>query len=288
MDQKLNRCPTSLPDQFLGFDTSVGLTALDEACVRLGVRRAGSPLVSFTRRAIGSRVFNPLSKPCWVKVTALVDSDSNWLRSGETEAVSIREVPKPDLLRIVDWTCGDLNYRAVLMSLAPSPCVEFGPLAGKAAPQVGDAWIDSLRQAVGKLRTVETTRHRIAPDSIASRIHPWLGPDVPLEVDDWHTAHGDLNWGNLTWPNLHVLDWETWGLAPQGFDLAYLVAYSCADPQLCTRLQAAFAPELGTRSARVALLLALAELTSNVHQGWFPETWRPPAEQMAARVAGEL
>jgi Phosphotransferase enzyme family len=279
--------PASVPAQFLGFDTAIGPEALSEGCRRLEVRRVGAPLVSFTRRAIGSRVLDGDDTTGWVKVNALIDVDTNWLRCGEEEAGMIRDMPKPELLRISDWSQGRLSYRALLMSFAPSPAIEFGPLAGKTASAVSDTWIEEVRQAVEALRAIETTRHRIAPDSIPTRIKRWFGSDVPVEADCWHPAHGDMNWGNMTSPTLCILDWETWGLAPQGFDLAYLLAYSCADGALCARLEAAFASELATPSARLARLLALGELMSNVQQGWFPEPWGVAAERMAERVLAD-
>jgi len=280
--------PDSVPDQFLGFVTSIDLDALREACVRLDVRRIGSPLVSYTRRAIGSRVIDSDGSTNWVKVSAVVDGASNWMRRGETDAASIHEVPKPKILRIEDWSAEGLHYRALMMSLALSPSVEPVPLAGKAAAKVRDDWIDGLKRALNTLRAAKTERYRIEPSWVPMRLRHWFGLNVPIEADEWHAAHGDLNWANLTSPVFSLLDWETWGLAPQGFDVAYLIAYSCAEPELCHRLEVAFAHELETRSGRVAHLLALGELLSNIDEGWLHVSYHAPAEQMARRVLSDL
>ena len=42
----------------------------------------------------------------------------------------------------------------------------------------------------------------------------------------WTTTHSDLHWGNVTGPELCVLDWESWGRAPAGYDTSILLCAS--------------------------------------------------------------
>src|SRR5262249_18638582 len=51
-------------------------------------------------------------------------------------------------------------------------------------------------------------------------------PVSTLSPMPWATAHGDLHFANLCAPNLHLLDWEGWGLAPAGYNAATLHSHS--------------------------------------------------------------
>ena len=46
----------------------------------------------------------------------------------------------------------------------------------------------------------------------------------------WTTAHNDLHWGNVTGPELCILDWESWGRAPAGYDASTLLCTSLRHP----------------------------------------------------------
>jgi hypothetical protein len=81
-----------------------------------------------------------------------------------------------------------------------------------------------------------------------------------------------------------LLDWEHWGLAPRGYDAAYITVFSCARPDLVHRLETAFAADLDTRSGRVARLFLLARELDKIDAGNLGTGYKPHLEAMARRV----
>lgn len=267
----------------IGFDTTIGSGDLAEACRRLGVQPYGALQYSATRKAVGSAVIDPEVGRSWVKVSALRGTEENWYRDGELAAQAITGVPKPSLIKVLDWKDGDRYWRALQLTLALSPCRET-PWAGLWWPRVSEKWIASLVDSMIALRHVPTDRWRVSPHDLAALIRERFGNDAPHAVDVWQTAHGDLQWSNLTWPRLSLLDWECWGLAPQGFDAAYLVAFSCANRDLMRRLETAFADQLQTPSGRVARLAVYAQLLHTFEVGLLDRRYRAYIEPLASEA----
>ena len=81
-----------------------------------------------------------------------------------------------------------------------------------------------------------------------------------IELDEWSPAHADLGWPNLTAPNLWILDWEDYGLAPRGLDAASLWAGSLTAPALAAQVRNCLRTDLESRSGRVMRLFKCAEL----------------------------
>jgi hypothetical protein len=111
-----------------------------------------------------------------------------------------------------------------------------------------------------------------------------FGSRAPCVAEEWHVGHGDLQWSNLTAPTFNLLDWECWGYVPRGYDAAYLIAVSCADPELVRRLERAFADDLETESGRVARLAALANLIGLIKAGWLDPRYMRSLKAMGRRV----
>ena len=127
------------------------------------------------------------------------------------------------------------------------------------AGRVSDRWVASLKTALDCLAASNAdAQHHISPELIRRLIVRRWGEDAPHTADDWRFAHGDLQWSNVTAPNLMLIDWSNWGLAPRGFDAAKLIIFAVKQPDLMRRLEAAFAEDLASSSGRVALLLNAA------------------------------
>ncbi|WP_240509911.1 hypothetical protein [Streptomyces malaysiense] len=106
-----------------------------------------------------------------------------------------------------------------------------------------------------------------------------------FQVSAWTTGHGDLHWANLTGPPLVILDWESWGLVPVGFDAGLLHAYSLTRPATAARIRHEFAHVLNTPSGRTGELVALAQLLQVAGRGGHP-TLAPHLARRAEHLTG--
>ncbi|MGH3905370.1 MAG: hypothetical protein ACRDTE_14450 [Pseudonocardiaceae bacterium] len=70
-----------------------------------------------------------------------------------------------------------------------------------------------------------------------------------LDQVTWTTAHNDLHWGNVTGPELCVLDWESWARAPAGHDAGILLCASLQHSPTATRIREICQPVLDNHSA---------------------------------------
>ena len=101
---------------------------------------------------------------------------------------------------------------------------------------------------------------------------------------EWCASHGDLHWKNLTVPNLTLLDWENWGLAPRGYDVARLMVYAAHVPTVQEKLYDTFADEFDSATGVVVLLFALGMVKSDIAAGIADATLAPPLDRMAAAL----
>ncbi|WP_329162026.1 hypothetical protein OHB49_20580 [Streptomyces sp. NBC_01717] len=96
----------------------------------------------------------------------------------------------------------------------------------------------------------------------------FLGADVSTEVMEWSTAHADIQWSNLAGPELCILDWERWGLAPAGYDEATLYISSLTSPAVADRVFHEFKPMLESTAGHFAQLVVASEYL----RAWSAET----------------
>ncbi len=274
---------SSPPPFFHGFFTNIGRPAFEDACAKLDLDLDGPLRVGFGRRSLSGITVDARGDRSWLKVTA-TQEPTNFFRDGEISAPTIDGIDRPRILRCHDWLADGLHFRALQTSLTTSPPIELTPLAGVHAGEVSDRWIAAYKESVARLQATRTERYRAPPGAIAEHLNKWFGPCVPWIADDYCASHGDPNWSNLTSPNLAFLDWEVWGLAPRGFDLAYLLAFSCANEKLAARLATAFADELATNSGKVSLLVALGEFLNLIREGFFPSSCESPARRMVSEL----
>lgn len=268
--------------RLIGFTTERLEEALAEACHALDLVLVGQPQRSHWQKSIGAKVCDPGGTLYWLKVSGAFNKNiALWFREGEETSGAVNGVPKPALLKIHDWTMGDVAWRAALMTLAPSspfaPAMDFG----HGVETVTDEWIGELKSAVDVIGRIDAPRFRMSPEYVAAIITNRFGKSAPHVADEWRTAHGDLNWSHLTAPELSLLDWEMWGSAPRGFDAACLISFSCANPKLVARLSAAFADDLNTPSGRVAQLAHCSDMLVLVEAGWLDPKFHRPLEDIA-------
>ena len=226
-------------------------------------------------------------------------SDGTWVRlawrrpdrfsaqawTGFEAASAIVGVPRPVWSAAAIWSDEDREvvWRADEMTRAADPALSM--MAEVVAdPQLPDQWWSGLRTALTALATHETDRICMGQQHLSQRIAEVYGSAVDTTVTQRNTAHGDLGWANLCGPTLTLLDWESWGTGPLGWDAACLWAASLHVPALADRVLAEFDNVLDTRDGQLCRLL----LCANAARAYKRTGEKTPLTDAMAESAEEL
>ncbi|MGW4821968.1 hypothetical protein ACWEP4_24020 [Streptomyces sp. NPDC004227] len=180
-------------------------------------------------RTLGGKVTaNGLAR--WLRVVAApADKVSGKLWMGNESAQVIAGASRPELVEVRDWAEEELRFRAELSTFVEDAPVSMTPeLQGPV--QLPESWWKGLETSLEAMAATATDRVSVRQDLVNRRLEWISGGRIDPEVAVWKASHGDLHWANLTAPTCVLLDWEGWGLAPAGWDVAALRAYST-----CTR-----------------------------------------------------
>lgn len=243
---------------------------LTQAADYFSLTLIGDPTFGWHDRSIGSHA-RGVDGERWLRV---VTSHSMWANgefwTGNLDASTIHDVPKPRVLQVHEWTEEPRNIRAELMTLVPGrTCSDTQELRDEL--DLPDKWWTSLRHALDLLATHPTERVGATQEGISRRLLAFFGDTIDPTVMTWSTAHGDLQWANLTAPDLYLLDWEGWGIAPAGYDAATLYCYSLLAPNTARRVYETFADILGTPDGAHAQLHVIGRLLLRVNGGDYPD-----------------
>lgn len=185
---------------------------------------------------------------------------------GIEAAEVLRDVAKPEWYAGVSWFD---PARRVMWRADETSYVEEQPV-GKAAAATGlpDAWWAALDASLDAMAGHRVTRlatpdcEPISQERVSSMIEKVLPHRVDSTIEEWTTAHADLNWANLTGPNLYILDFEDWGRAPRGLDSANLWRSALAVPEVADRVYRHRRADLESRTGQVMMLFYCAEIMS--------------------------
>ncbi|MGW2258797.1 hypothetical protein ACWCXE_13260 [Streptomyces sp. NPDC001780] len=192
-----------------------------------------------------------------------------WTGPEDAERLVPRQVPRPCLRLVRQWTEGEDVYKAELYDHIADGALSSTPVLA-ATPRLTTAWWDDLRKALDCLSGIRTDRTAVRQaylDRAMPKYLTFLGGPVATTPPAWSTAHGDLHWANLVGPELDILDWEGWGTAPAGYDAALLHAYSLATPETAARVRQRLSAVLDSDAGRFAELVALTELLQSAERG---------------------
>lgn len=158
-------------------------------------------------------------------------------------------------------------------------------------PDLPDSWWVGLHTALAALAGFATLRVSGRQELITRRISQVLGAavqHVDTTVPEWATSHGDLHWGNITAPQLRILDWADWGLAPRGNDPACLWATSLGVPDVAARVLTEFHHDLQSRSGRIARLWVLSNILRMAGRRADARALAEPAAEAADQLVTDL
>jgi len=227
----------------------------------------GGEFWGWAGRTLGAPARTAAGEPAWLRlVSAPQDKASGKLWDGAVtahKALGDLDGRRPALLGVHDENADGTAYRAELSARVSEPVLSDDPILQDPL-DLPDTWWTDLTQTLEKLAAAPTDRVAVRPQYMERAIPQYLGIPAPA-APSWHTAHADLHWANLTNP-LRILDWESWGAAPAGFDGALLYAYTLLQPATAARVRAAF-PILGSPAGLAAEATVCAMLLQTVERG---------------------
>jgi hypothetical protein len=257
---------------------------LDRAAVHFGLQVTGEPVFGWGLRSIGARAHGPAGD-CWLRV---VSECPEWAHgdtwTGNADANTLTDLPKPRLLEVTEWDEGDWRrQRAEVLTLLPGAAVSPTDVLRQPVDLSG-VWWDQLRAGLDTLHRVPTTRVSIGQATISDRTRTHLG--IEIRVQTWETGHGDLHWANVFASPLGLLDWELWGRQPAGADAASLLLFALPVPEVAARVRAVFSDQLRGADGTAAQLVVAARLLRRMDRGDFPELVGPLHDYLDQLRAG--
>lgn len=212
------------------------------------------------RRSIGART----DRGTWVRIECRGLERLDGQGWGIEAAEILQGVPKPKWYAGVSWfdPARQVVWRADETSYVAEQPIGKAPAAAD-LPETWwtelDAALDALaRRPVTRLATPDCAP--ITQERITSVIETAFPGRIDTTVDEWTTAHADLNWANLTGPTLQLLDFEDWGRAPRGLDAASLWRSSLTVADVADRIRRQRRLDLGSRTGRIMMLFYCAEI----------------------------
>jgi hypothetical protein len=212
------------------------------------------------RRSIGFRS----DRNTWVRVECRGLERLDGQAWGLEAAQILDRVPLPRWHAGVSWLD---DAREVMWRADETQLVDEAPIDKPTnAEGLPGQWWDALSAALDELASHETSRVAtpdcapISVDRIETTIRKAFPECTNIVIDEWSTAHADLNWANLTGPALWILDWEDWGRAPRGLDAANLWFGSLAVPEVAAKVYRGRHQDLDSRAGKVMQLFKCAEL----------------------------
>lgn len=247
------------------------------AAQEFGVERIGSPVHTGRLHSVGCHVLDG-GTDAWLRV---VYADPEWGEGDYLDlnlaANAIHAVPKPTVKRWTEWEDNRRRMRGEVSTFVADAAISIG-MTPTSSVVLSDHWLSDLNRALHSLARHPVPPHGVDADHVNDGVRAFFGVDLDIGSVRWTTAHCDLHWGNLTAPKLTILDWETWGRAPAGYDAATLVCTSLASPDLARRISPALSEFLDTRSGHIAMLAAATRLLRFADGGELTELAHPVRE----------
>ena len=188
--------------------------------------------------------------------------------------------PGPRFHTAHEWADEDHAYRAELYERIQGSSLSDGPLPPPGL-RLPDAWWISLKASLAAIASAGTDRVSVRQERLDWAMPEFPGTALDTRVPAWATAHADIQWSNLTGPDLLILDWERWGPAPTGYDEATLYISSLTAPQVAERVHRTFEPVLSSAAGRFSQLVVASEFLQGTQRGNNLEPEDPLRRQVA-------
>ena len=166
-------------------------------------------------------------------------------------------VNKPRLLMETEWRNSDgVEWQLLVVESAPGDVI--GSASFDRLPRAGtlsETWWSTTGTSIKAIGALTTDRVAVSTELLERRIGRYLEVSKLRFI----TSHGDLHWGNLT-SNSQIIDWDSWGVYPVGFDWATLWAFSLPNPRLAEEVLDHARQAVSGRELKAAQLFILEEI----------------------------
>lgn len=211
-------------------------------------------------KSAGAPVRSRLGISHWIKVQTSVGLKPNArLWDGELLSLALPIAVRPKMIAHFDWHDGEKRYRAICSELVEAPVLSKTPELFD-NPKLSRQWWTDLSMNLGAINTVKTDRICIRDDLVQRRLREYVGIELNDNIIRRHVVHGDLHWANLTAEPLTILDWESWGLAPFGTDVAFMHIFSLRNSAALELVAETFSSVMAVPDYDIALLFVSAEI----------------------------
>jgi hypothetical protein len=259
---------------------------LEWAAQEFAVERIGAALHTGRLHSVGCRVVDA-GEDAWLRV---VYADPEWGEGDYLDqnvaANAIRDVPKPTVKRWREWEDNGRRMRGEVSTFVADATLSTGMTPTRQV-ELSDRWLSDLGHALHALARHPVPSSGLDATHVNDGIRAFFGVDLDIASVPWTTAHCDLHWGNLTAPALTILDWETWGSAPAGYDAATLICTSLAHPDLARTICRALAEFLDSPAGQIATLAAAIRVLRFADGGELTEL-AAPVRQLALKAIEQL
>lgn len=241
---------------------------------QFNVRPVGDVVHTNRYHSVGTRVLAG-GDDAWLRV---VFEDPEWgvgnYLESNVSANEIEGVPKPCISRWKEWDDNGRRLRGEVGTFVPDSTLSSSMVL---TTELGlsDRWLSRLRTALDSLAAHPLPNHGLDPDDLKHGLTAFFGVTVDFTAVPWETAHCDLHWANITAPELFILDWETWGRAPAGYDAATLYCTSLLCPETTKSVHASLAHLLDTKGGWMATLACTVRLLRFIDSGDYLPLARP-------------
>ena len=232
---------------------------LSSTCSSLGLFSQGKPRFGWHQKSAGIKVKDKEGHSYWLRVSWHARYENAW---GELlkikDSNKIRGLSKPFVEKawLEPWKEG-YEVGILLTYISESVCSSQAMLEEDLV--LSSVWISSLKAQLDALARVKTSHLSCTQNLFSRRLEERYGIRNSV-IHRWTTGHGDLNWSNLTRRTPWILDWEGWGVGPQGLDIAFLYCYALKFPETARQIRHSFEDWFLTRHGQLCVLFVGAEL----------------------------
>src|SRR5680860_372520 len=219
-----------------------------------------TPRYSWDSMSISAGVKNGDGDRFWVKITVCPNKipPDNWQIEKMTDKLDPKVI-RPGLIKFEEWNNNSHLYKATIHSFISDRSISTTPVIDTET-RLPYEWFHALNSILSTLEQEKTTRITIRQEQVTAVIQKELGQSVDATIQNWNTIHGDLHWGNITYPQLAILDWDTWGLGPASYDVALLAGFAVNNEVVLASINEVFHDKLSSRDGLLMQFYTLIEI----------------------------